>query len=250
MRLGVLAALAASLAVSVSVIPAQAAPATVAFVGDSMADGLWGAFFRLTGNQKCSPDELQLMRDAKNGTGLARPDHFDWSAELDTIVKQSAPTVMFASLGLNDAQDMILPDKTKYRLGSPEWLAQYAKNVDAFYEHAAAGGASVLIVGLPNLRDKTADVHAQLVNTIFQMEATNDKKVNVTYVSPWTLTNPDGSFASFGPSLNGQTVQLRAPDGIHFTQAGYDVLAKYLEPTLSKALNDAHVKFSNTCLGG
>ena len=46
---------------------------------------------------------------------------------------------MFASLGLNDAQDMIMPDKTKFRLGSPEWLAQYAKNVDAFYEHAGAG---------------------------------------------------------------------------------------------------------------
>src|ERR1700754_2558410 len=116
MKLGVLAALAAGLAVSVSVVPAQAAPATVAFVGDSMADGIWGAFFRLTGNQKCSPDELSLIRDAKNGTGLARPDHFDWTAELDTIVKTSAPTLMFASLGLNDGQDMILADKTKYKL--------------------------------------------------------------------------------------------------------------------------------------
>jgi uncharacterized protein len=250
MRMGVLAGLAASLVVSVSMNAAAAAPATVAFVGDSMADGLWGAFFRLTGNQKCSPEELALMRDAKNGTGLARPDHFDWSSELDQIVTKSAPTVMFASLGLNDEQDMILPDKTKYRLGSPEWMAQYTKNVDAFYEHAGAGGAAVMIVGLPNLRDKSADQHAQLVNTIFQMEAANDKKVSVTYVPPWTLTNPDGSFASFGPSVSGQTVQLRAPDGIHFTQAGYDVLARYLQPSLSKALADAHVKFSNTCLGG
>jgi hypothetical protein len=249
--MGVLAALAASLAVGVGVSAAQGAPATVAFVGDSMADGLWGAFFRLTGNQKCSPDELSLIRDAKNGTGLARPDHFDWSTELDDIVTKSAPTVMFASLGLNDAQDMILPDKTKYRLGSPEWMAQYTKNVDAFYEHAAAGGAAVMIVGLPNLRDKDADQHALLVNTIFEMEASSDRKVSVTYVPPWTLTNPDGSFASFGPNLSGQTVQLRAPDGIHFTQAGYDVLAKFLEPSLSKALSDAHVKFSsNTCLGG
>ena len=51
------------------------------------------------------------MRDAKNGTGLARPDHFDWSTELhdDIVSAKSAPTLMFASLGLNDAQDMPSP---------------------------------------------------------------------------------------------------------------------------------------------
>src|SRR3954464_5020885 len=108
MKLGVLTAIAASLMLGA----AQAAPATVAFVGDSMADGLWGAFFRLTGNQHCSPDELALIRDARNGTGLARPDHFDWNAELDAVVAKSTPALMFASIGLNDEQDMILPDKT------------------------------------------------------------------------------------------------------------------------------------------
>jgi hypothetical protein len=248
MRLGVLAALAASLAVSVSA--AEAAPATVAFVGDSMADGLWGAFFRLTGNQHCSPDELALIRDARNGTGLARPDHFDWSAELDAVVAKSAPALMFASIGLNDEQDMILPDKTKYRLGSEEWLAQYKKNVADFYEHAGAGGAQVMIVGLPNLKDKSANLHALLVNSVFEQVANGEHAVSVTYVQPWTLTKDDGSFASFGPNLNGQTVQLRAPDGVHFTQAGYDVLAKYLQPSLTKALDAAHVKFSDTCLSG
>jgi uncharacterized protein len=248
MRLRVLTAAAASLVVSVGT--ASAAPATVAFVGDSMADGLWGAFFRMTGNQHCSPAELTLIRDARNGSGLARPDHFDWTAELDALTAKSAPTLYLASIGLNDQQDLVMPDKSKLKLGSDAWLAQYTRNVQDFYEHAGAGGTPVMIIGLPNLRDAGAEKHAELVNGIYEAVAKSTQDVDVTYVAPWRMTNDDGSFASFGPNLSGQTVQIRAPDGIHFTQAGYDVLAKYLEPSLSKELGRAHVNLSDTCLGG
>lgn len=248
MKWGVLGALLASIAMGAS--GACAAPATIAFVGDSMADGLWGAFFRMTGNQHCSPAELSLIRDARNGTGLARPDHFDWTAELDTLIGKSAPTLVLASIGLNDDQDVIMPDRSKFRLGTDEWLAQYKKNVADFYTHAGAGGAAVLIIGLPNLRDPGADKHAQLVNGIYEEEAQKAHDVKVTYVPPWTMTKEDGSFASFGPNLDGQTVQIRAPDGVHFTQAGYDVLAKYLEPSLGKVLNAANVHLAPSCLSG
>ncbi len=189
------------------------------------------------------------MRDARNGSGLARPDHFDWNTELDTIIAKSPPSLIFASVGLNDAQDLVLADKTKLRLGSEAWLKQYRQNVDDFYAHAGAGGAPVMIIGLPNLRDAKADAQAQIVNGIFADEA-KTAKVEVTFVPPWTMANDDGSFASFGPSLSGPTVQIRAPDGVHFTQAGYDVLAKYLEPALSKELAEAHIHLSDACLGG
>jgi hypothetical protein len=248
MRLGIVTALAASLAVCA--FPAGAAPAKVAFVGDSMSDGIWGAFFRLTGNNKCS-DQITLIRDARNGTGLARPDHFDWNAELDSLITKEAPTLVFASIGLNDEQDLVvMPDKSKLHLGTDEWLTQYKKNVSDFYEHAGKGGAAVMIVGLPNLRDSSAEKHAELVNGIYQDVAKSETDVSVTYVEPWRLANDDGGFASFGPNVDGQTVQLRAPDGLHFTQAGYDVLARYLEPSLDKALAAAHVTLPATCLGG
>lgn len=245
MKLGVLVALAASLVAPM----AQAAPAKIVFVGDSMADGIWGAFFRLTGNQHCSPDELTLVRNAKNGSGLARLDHFDWTVEMDSLLKTETPSLVFASIGLNDRQDLVMPDKTKLKLGSDAWLAQYKKNVADFYEHAGAGGVPVLLVGLPNLRDANAEKHAELVNGIYEEVARDEHDVEVTYVAPWRMTNDDGSFASYGPDLGGATVQIRAPDGLHFTQAGYDVLGKYLEPALSGALAAAHVRLAGGCLG-
>ena len=66
MRLGIVTALAASLAVCA--FPAGAAPAKVAFVGDSMSDGIWGAFFRLTGNNKCS-DQITLIPEPDSLAG-------------------------------------------------------------------------------------------------------------------------------------------------------------------------------------
>jgi hypothetical protein len=248
MTLRVLAAAVASLVLASS--PVLAAPASIAFVGDSMSDGIWGAFFRMTASGHCSPDELTLIRDARNGTGLARPDHFDWTGELDTLVGKSAPTLVFAAIGLNDAQDLVMPDKSKFKLGSDAWLAQYKRNVADFYEHAGKGGAPVVIMGLPNLRDDGAEKHAELVNGIYHDVAAGERDVSVTYIEPWHMTNDDGSFASFGKNLNGQTVQIRAPDGLHFTQAGYDVLAKYLEPSVTRALAAARVKLSDTCLSG
>ena len=224
---------------------AAAGPARIAFVGDSMADGIWGAVFRLTGRQHCSPDAISLLRDARNGTGLARPDHFDWAAELDRLTADEAPALIVASIGLNDRQDVIMPDRTKFRLGTEGWLTQYRQNVADFYAHA--GGTPLLMIGLPNLREARAETHALLVNGIFADIAGEAK--NVTYVEPRRMTNDDGSFASYGPDLNGATVQIRAPDGLHFTAAGYDVLGKYLEAALSEALAGANVELGAGCLG-
>jgi hypothetical protein len=247
MRLGSLRAGLAVLVLMAGAASAAAAPAKIAFVGDSMADGIWGAIFRSTGRQHCNPESLALIRDARNGTGLSRPDHFDWNEELDRLVAAEAPTLVVASIGLNDRQDVIMPDKTKYRLGTPEWLTQYRQNVADFYARAGAGGASVIIVGLPNLRDAKAETHALLLNGIYEDVATATQ--NVTYVTPWRMTKEDGSFASFGPDLNGSVVQIRAPDGLHFTAAGYDVLGKYLEGTLGKALAAGDADLGDGCLG-
>ena len=82
-------ALALGLAALAAAVPARAetpARSVVAFVGDSMADGLWGAMFRRLGKDKCLADRVKLTRKAKNGTGLTRLDQFNWVDEIGKIV--------------------------------------------------------------------------------------------------------------------------------------------------------------------
>jgi hypothetical protein len=220
----------------------------IAFVGDSMADGIWGAFFRLTGSVKCN-NLVGLIRDARNGSGLARPYSYDWETDIDKLVSKEQPDVIVASIGLNDRQALVTRDRHQIRLGTAEWLDAYRQNVASFYKHATAGGARVLIVGLPTLRDGKADAHAKSVNQIFASEAKSQLALKVTYVQPWQPDGGDGSFASFGPDLGGATVAIRAPDGIHFTQAGYDVLAQYLRPLVAESLADQGDTVGDSCFG-
>src|SRR5208282_4961996 len=60
-------------------------PVRIAFVGDSMADGLWGALFRRLGKDKCLAEKVKLIRHAKNGTGLTRLDQYNWLDEVSAI---------------------------------------------------------------------------------------------------------------------------------------------------------------------
>src|SRR5476649_2547652 len=83
---------------------AETGPIHIAFVGDSMADGLWGALFRRLGKDKCLADRIKLIRKAKNGTGLTRLDQFNWVTEVGAMAKESAADLYVGSFGINDRQ--------------------------------------------------------------------------------------------------------------------------------------------------
>jgi hypothetical protein len=46
------------------------------------------------------------------------------------------------------------------------------------------------------------------------------------------FTSEDGGYTSRGPDLNGQTVTMRKSDGIHFSSAGSDKLAFYINQAM------------------
>ena len=83
-RCVVLVAFAAVAAIGAPAVASAEGPATlhIAFVGDSMADGLWGAMFRRLGKDKCLADKVKLIRRAENGTGLTRLDQYSWVDEV------------------------------------------------------------------------------------------------------------------------------------------------------------------------
>ncbi len=204
----------------------------IAFVGDSMSDGIWGAFVRLTAGKTC-PTGFSLLREAQNGTGLARPDQLNWASHVLEISNELAPDIFVMSVGLNDRQPIILPDGTHVPMNTQAWIDTYRAQVQAFYLEATSNGALALIVGIPVLRDQAANDHAQMLNLIYEDVARRTPRV--IYIPPWQLDGEDG-FVPYGPGPRGNVVQLRASDGIHFTTAGYDLLGNYLKPVLLSAM--------------
>ena len=81
-------------------------PLHIAFVGDSMADGLWGAMFRRLGKDKCLADKVKLIRRAKNGTGLTRLDQYNWVDEVGAIATDPGADLFVGSFGVNDRQSI------------------------------------------------------------------------------------------------------------------------------------------------
>jgi hypothetical protein len=210
----------------------SAAAAGIAFIGDSMSDGIWGAFIRMSAGRTC-PTGFALYREAQNGTGLTRLDRFDWASHVAEISREHSPDIFVMSLGLNDRQPIVAADGGRVPMNTQAWVDAYRENVRRLYQQATANGALAFIVGIPVLRDEAANAHAQLLNAIYEDVARQTP--NVGYVRPWQLAGETG-FVSYGPGPRGNVVQLRASDGVHFTTAGYDLLGIYLLPVILAAM--------------
>jgi uncharacterized protein len=93
------------------------------------------------------------------------------------------------------------------------------------------------------MRETEANDDAQEKNKMYEAAVVKLGIPRAQYIAPWKL-NPNGVdvFASYGPDVHGQVVQLRQTDGVHFTPAGEDVLAAYLFPKVVAAFGAADVK--------
>ena len=220
-------------------LPAKASdsgPARVTFVGDSMADGLWGAFFRRLGKDKCLAEKVKAIRQAKNGTGLARLDRFDWAQEIGAMAANPGSELFVGSFGLNDRQAIVDSSKARTEYGTPEFAGKYAAIVEDVIKSATSHGGSILVIGLPVMLDKDADADARAKNKIFAAAVANAGSPRAAFVAPWTWRAGSDEYRPYLPNSSNVQMQVRANDGIHFTQGGYDLVMDYLFPIILDAL--------------
>ena len=161
--------------------------------------------------------------DYKVSSGLSRPDFFDWPQRLvDEIVdfKPDAAAVLF---GANDGQDVMYQGKV-LKVGTKAWQAVYAQRVSQAMDLLTKGGRRVYWVGNPIMRDYGYRQRVAMMNHIYEAEA--QKHPGVTFVSTWQLmADAKGSYSDYLKDANGDSVLMRAPDGIHLTRAGGDRMA-------------------------
>ena len=124
--------------------------AKVTVAGDSISVGV-GSSLRGTVD-----DRVTVKVIGEGGTGLARPDRFDWPARLEELARDFPPDVLVMSLGSNDAQDLTDPSgRTVVTRSDPqawedEYRARLARSFDAFE------GTGVQVVWLGHVRTEEA----------------------------------------------------------------------------------------------
>jgi hypothetical protein len=185
----------------------------IAVVGDSMAEGYWDGLARVIDGNACLRARFEVARFSRDSSGLKRSSYPDWPSELRRIGASFKPQLFLMSIGTND-------------LGYDE---KYRERVVAVVESAVTNGAGLFWIGLPAMRATLNDRDGREKNKLFEDVLSGFGNAEVEYLEPWKLNGLD-KYASYGPDQYGRIVQIRTPDGIHFTFAGNLLTGLYLLP--------------------
>ena len=189
----------------------------VVVVGDSLAAGI--GFFA---ERVFRPFWVDVVKQGRISTGLARPDYFDWPGQMQVIVNQYRPDLTIVMLGENDNQDLQgVGGEVIQDLGQPGWPDAYEKRVEEFAKLATSRKGHVVWVGLPITRDEGRWERTRRLNEIFAAVAA--RLPNVAYVDTWTTFSKDGNYTAYYRD-KGKVRLIREGDGIHFTADGYTLL--------------------------
>jgi len=203
----------------------------VLVVGDSLGIDLGNALV---------PDLLatgvvQATLDGQVGTGLTRPDYYDWPTELGTDLSRDTPQLVIVMIGANDGQDFLGPPDVPY--GSAAWDATYAARVASFMDEATSTGAQVLWVGMPPMQNPVLSAKMDNIDAIVQAQAAKHRRV--AFVSSATiLGTAQGQFTPYLTTPDGEEVNVREPDGTHIAPGGAEILSQAL---LAAFPHDLHI---------
>ncbi len=187
-----------------------------------MAVGLSNVLLRETAGNK----NLHIIKAFRSGTGLARPEVFDWTTEYPAMIGNEQPDIIFVAIGANDGQGFVEQDKV-LPFGSDAWIKVYQQRTAAFLNLLTQNGARVVWVGLPPMKSDKYNEKIALINRIAYSVVSQYTQAIWWNPLPY-LGDEAGGYREFLTLDNGKTVRIRAADGIHMSDEG----AELLVPTL------------------
>ena len=195
-----------------------ARPLRVWVAGDSLAQVPGDALERIGGAVDVVGVESRLS------TGLARTDLYNWFTRIQQAPRQLHPDVVVFSFGADDAHDY-MGGANVGPFGSPSWTAEYRRRIDGVTRELNAEGIRVVWLGLPIPDGPGFKKSFPVVNSILEGVARSHAN-DAAYVDTWhRLDDFHGRYAPY-LRVHGKLTQVRASDGVHYTQAGGDLVAE------------------------
>jgi hypothetical protein len=204
-------------------------PRVVALTGDSMmAVGLSAELMREAAGDK----NLRIVKAFRSGTGLARPEVFNWMEEYPAMLGAEKPDVVIVAIGANDGQGFVVDGKV-LPYGSVDWLKVYQERIAEFLAMVGEGGARVVWVGLPPMRGYIYNEKIANLNRITYTVVSQSPRA--TWWNPASYVGDEaGKYREYVTLANGQTMRIRSTDGIHLSDEGAGLLTsellKWLDP--------------------
>ena len=210
---------------------APATPATIVVFGDSQAAGLARGLQRVL----VEDTRFHVLNRTHAGAALVH-DESEWLAPIERFAAHEKADIAVVMLGANDRID--LREEGAYlRFRSDEWREAYVARADKILSLLAAAKLRVIWCGNPIARSAVYSTDMTYINDIYAAEAA---KFGAQFLPLWTVIADDqGRFTAYGKDRDGTTERLRADDGIHFTAAGYELIADKIIGLLSTSAANA-----------
>jgi len=191
----------------------------VVVFGDSQAQGVAGGLQRVL----LDDPRYKVLNHSHPGAALVHADS-EWLAPIQSFLDKDKADVAVVMFGANDRLDMRDDDGKYVHFRTDEWRADYAKRVDRILTALVGAHLKIVWCGNPIARSPQYSADMSYINDIFAGEVAH---FGGEYLPLWTvIADNQGQFTAYGPDRSGQTERLRNDDGIHFTAAGYELIAE------------------------
>lgn len=182
----------------------------VTVAGDSISLG-FGVAMRDGVDLNTGDARTQVKAIGENGTGLARPDKFDWPGRLSELAQDFPPEVLVFSVGSNDAQDLTdeRGDTVVTMADEEAWDEEYSRRLAAVFDEFEHTATSVVWLGqLRPSDDRIGDVNRHI----------HELASEVASSRAWVQVQDLGELT--GSEVQGTSKCLSA-DGLHLTAECY-----------------------------
>ncbi len=201
-------------------------------IGVQLGQGLRAAF--------AANPELIIANKAKVETGLVNTSERDWVHFVhDTLASPEPIDMAIMMIGANDNQPLRDDAGQAQDPLSDKWREIYVKRVDDIVNAVRDKNIPLVWVGMPVMKSEKLTARMLAFNDIYRERV---QRAGMTYIDIWEAFSDDaGHYAPNGPDVAGQTVKIRAADGVHFTEAGARKLAFFTEGEVRKLLEQRPV---------
>ena len=215
-----------------SVAGEPASVATIVVFGDSQAAGLARGLQRVLINDA----RYRVLNRTHPGASFAHAEN-EWLTPIQRFVDTEKADVAIVMFGGNDRIDMRDAGDRYLRFGTDQWRDVYTERVERVLKILVGAGLKVTWCGNPVARSAKYSTDMEYINKIYEAET---GPFGAQFLPLWsTVVDEQGGYTAFGKDRDGVTERLRADDGIHFTAAGYELIAQKILGTLGSAAANA-----------
>ena len=191
----------------------------VVVFGDSQAQGVAGGLQRVL----IDDPRYKVLNRSHPGAALVHSES-EWLGPITGFVDKDKAEIAVVMFGANDRLDLRDEDGKYVHFRSDEWRAAYARRVDRILTALSGARLKIIWCGNPIARSPQYSADMSYINDIFSGEVSH---FGGEFLPLWTvIANNQGQFTAYGPDRSGVTERLRNDDGIHFTAAGYELIAE------------------------